>query len=95
MPRPATRCASRASAFFISTERTLCANVRVHSVSLMLSVVGRKCTSMSVLDSPPSESCQHNGAKRSVQVTTQTALRSDASPATTRTLATHAPRAAT
>jgi hypothetical protein len=61
---PATRCASRASAFFISTERTLCANVRVHSVSLMLSAVGRKCTSISVFESPLSESCQHSKAKR-------------------------------
>jgi hypothetical protein len=56
---PATRDASRASAFFISTERTRVAKFSVHSVSLMLSAVGRKCTSIKVFESPLSESCRN------------------------------------
>ena len=41
----------------ISTARTRVAKLSVQSVSEMLSPVGRQCTSMSVLESPPSESC--------------------------------------
>ena len=48
--------AHRGHAAFISTFRTRLAKLRVHIVSPMLSAVGRQCTSIKVLLSPPNDS---------------------------------------